>query len=96
MTLIAAVKPVAGTAAMAITLMHLVAIVAALKPLTVAACVPSDGLFGCLGCQTQFQTVVAVVTPVDYFPTVVEVYLSDCFADSLAVVVVAAAAVVGS
>ncbi|MCI31662.1 hypothetical protein A2U01_0052874, partial [Trifolium medium] len=63
-TLIAAVKPVSGTAVteMATILMHFVAIVAALKPLIVAACAQNDCLFGCLGCQTQFQTVVAVVT----------------------------------
>lgn len=95
-TSIAAVKPVAGTAAteMATILMDCVAIVAALKPSVVAASVQNDGLFGCLGCQTQFQTVVAVVTPVHCFPAVVDVYLLDCFDDSLTVVV--AVAVAGS
>jgi hypothetical protein len=95
-TSIAAVKPVAGTAAteMATILMDCVAIVAALKPLVVAASVQNDGLFGCLGCQTQFQTAVVVVTPVHCFPAVVDVYLLDCFDDSLTVVV--AVAVAGS
>lgn len=91
-TLTAAVKPVAGTAASetATTLMHFVVIVAALKPLIVAACVQNDGLFGCLGCQTLFQIVVAAVaTLVHYFPTVVDVYLLDCFADSLTAAAVA-------
>ncbi|KAL5102366.1 hypothetical protein RYX36_006693 [Vicia faba] len=60
--LIVIVKPVAGTAAteMAATLTHCVAIVVALKPLVVATCVQNDSLFGCLGCQNQFQIVVVV------------------------------------
>lgn len=47
-------------------------------------------MFGCLDCQTRFQTV-AVVTLVHYFLTV-DVYLLDCFADSLTVVVAVAVA----
>lgn len=74
-TLIAAVKPVSGTAVteMATTSMYFVATVAALKLLVVAVCVNNDCLYGCLGCQTCFQTVVAVVTLVHYFLTVVDI-----------------------
>lgn len=80
-------KPVLGTTAteMATTLMHCVAVVAALKTLVVAARVQNDGLFGYLGCQNQFQTAVAV-TRVHHFPKVVDVYLLDYFADLLTVV----------
>lgn len=52
-TLIVTVKPVLGTTAteMATTLMHCVAVVAALKTLVIATRVQNDGLFGYLGCQ---------------------------------------------
>jgi len=81
-TLIDVVKPVSGTAVteMATTSMYFVATVAALKLLVVAACVNNDCLYGCLGCQACFQT---VVTLVHYFLTVVDIYLLDCFADSV-------------
>lgn len=86
-TLIVAVKPVLGTTAteMATTLMHCVAVVAALKTLVVATRVQNGGLFGYLCCQNQFQTAV-VVTRVHHFPKVVDVYLLDYFADLLTVV----------
>lgn len=94
--LIAAVKPVAVTAVneIATNLMHFVVIVAALEPLVVVACVQNDDLFVCLGCQHQSQAAVAVVTLRHYFPTVVDAYLLDCFADLLTVAV--AVAVAGS
>lgn len=87
-TSIAVVKLVAMTAAteMPATLMHCVAIIVVLKPLVVATCVQDDDLFGCLGCQNQFQTVIAVA-PVHHFSTTVDVYLLDCFDDLLNVVV---------
>lgn len=55
-------RPELGAAAteMATTLMHCVAVAAALKTLVVATRVQNDGLFGYLGCQNQFQTSVAV------------------------------------
>ena len=78
--LIVVVKLVAWTVAleMAATLTHCVTIFVVLKPLVVATCMQNDGLFGCLGYQNQFQTAVAI-TLVHYFPTVVDVYLLNCF-----------------